>query len=153
MAVYLMFLYYCVLFITVTTEALDLCSSSTGFLPGEYPSIAASKQRITFSLNVGYSDGCENDMSPQRALQPTSDASSIRPVTHIPVCKGFSCVCVHFMIALYPVGNSRQRTKAQGAQPGRSRWMWLVSHTEVWHHVNTIAGTNSYSLIIDCMML
>lgn len=109
---------------------------STFLRAGESLSIAATTERITFTLNAGYNDGCENDMSPQCMLQLTSDASSIRPVTHIQVFKDLSCVWVHFTVVLYSVGHNRQRTKGQGEQAGRSRWMWLMSHAEVWHHAH-----------------
>lgn len=92
-------------------------------------SISAATVRITFTLNVGYNDGCENGMSPQRMLQLTS---SIRPVTQWRVCKDLSCVWEHSTVVLYSVGHNRQRTKGQG----RSRWMWLMSHAEVWHHAH-----------------
>lgn len=51
-------------------------------------------ERITLSLNVRHSDGCENDMSAQCSLQLTSHPSTIRPVTHVQVYQDLSCVCV-----------------------------------------------------------
>lgn len=36
-----------------------------------------------FPLNVRYSDGCVNDISPQCTLQLTTEPSAITPVTHV----------------------------------------------------------------------